>query len=235
MWLGKSHLLPYCSNSSFFFCSFPTHEILLQHPPTTRHLQPSYNLIFFPPSCSKHPLPVERAARTFACCSYFPLWTRNPSPGCKLPRCSASADRRSRRWRRAVRSPPLPRLGSGPSSSAGTSPSGWQWDQRLPPHSASHLRKNLLLKLKEGDLIKHRSSKLACSRGTRGTSGRRSDPKDGADTGTLPALLCKNSQDLTRPTLVSQESYASLPAPTSKPSQRRFPATFLLACNESLL
>lgn len=193
-------------HSSFFFCSFPTHEILIRHPPPPNTSNFPTTSHFFSHSCSKGPLPTERAEHTFAYCSYFLLWTRNPSPGCKPPQCSASADRHSRRWHRAVRSPLRPRLGSGPSSSAGTSPTGWQWDQRLPPHSASHLHKNLLLKLKEGDLIKHCFSKLASSRGMRGISGRCSDTKDGADTGTLPALLWENGQDLTHPILSSHIS-----------------------------
>lgn len=161
MWPSKSHLLPYCSTPPFSFRCFPTREILVCRPPPPNTSSLPTTSFFSSPLAPKVPFPTERAANTFACCSYFPLWTRNPSPGCKPPQCSALADRRSRQWHRAVRSPPLPQLGSGLSSSAGTSPSGWQWDQRLPPHSASHLHKNLLLKLKEGDLMKHRSSKLA--------------------------------------------------------------------------
>lgn len=170
-------------HSSFFL-------LLLPH--TTQHLQPSYNLISTPPTF-KGSLTTEQAARTFACCSCFPLWTRNPSLGCKPPQCSASADRRSRRWHRGVHSPLLPQLGSGLLSLAGTSPSGWQWDQRLPPRSASHLHKNLLLKLKGGDLLKHCSSKLDRSRGERRINDCCSDPKDVADTRNLPALLWGNA------------------------------------------
>lgn len=86
---------------------------------------------------------------TFSCYSCSPLWSMCLSLGCRPPRCSAVAGRRSPRWHREVRSPrPHPR-GCGLLSWDGTSPSGWRQGQTLPPRSGSHLHKNLLLKLKQ--------------------------------------------------------------------------------------